>query len=134
MEKTTTINRAVRKGVGHVARVAGTETSPVAFSVIKAGGKQYRVSARDIVNIEIMNEEHKAGDKIVFDQVLLTDNGTTTQVGAPFVAGAKVSGEIVTVDRGPKLVVMRYKQKSRSGPTKNGHRQPFIAVRIDTIA
>ncbi len=103
------------------------------FAVIKTGGKQFRVSEGDSIKIEILPGEHKVGDKLTFDQVLLVDTGSETKVGTPTVAGAKVTGEITELGRYAKVIVMRYKQKSRSGPKKNGHRQLFFKVKILSI-
>ena len=61
------------------------------FAVIKTGGKQYKVSVGESVNIEKMLGEYKEGDKITFDKVLLVDNGEdTTTIGTPYINGAKV--------------------------------------------
>ncbi len=110
------------------------KASSEGFAVIKTGGKQYRVSAGDIIKIEKMEGEFSVGDKVTFGEVLLTDSGSDTVVGAPFVAGAKVTGEITKIDRNPKLIVARYIQKNRSGFKKNGHRQPYFMVKINAIA
>jgi len=59
------------------------------FAVIETGGKQYRVSEGDTVKIERLPGEHKAGDKITFDKVLLTDNGKDTELGAPYIEKGK---------------------------------------------
>ncbi len=104
------------------------------FAVFKTGGKQYRVSVGDLVKIEKIKGDHNIGDKVEFNEVLLKDTDGVTTVGAPTIAGAKVSAEIVDIARGAKLVVMRYIQKSRSGPKKNGHRQPYFQVKITAIA
>ncbi len=125
MEKTS--KKASKKGT------SASENN--AFAVIKTGGKQYRVSAGDTINIEIMNDaEYKAGDALTFSEVLMLDNGTDTTLGAPTVAGAKVTGEIVEIGRAAKVIVGKYVQKSRSGFRKNGHRQPFFKVKINAIA
>lgn len=104
------------------------------FAVIKTGAKQYRVSEGLIISMEILKGEHALGDKVEFTDVLLKDNGTTTTVGEPMITGAKVTGEIVEIGRSPKVVGMRYKQKSRSRSMKFGHRQPFFKVKITSIA
>lgn len=109
------------------------KTSPDEFAVIATGGKQYRVSVGDIITIEKFKEESKRGDVVSFDQVLLLDNGTDTTIGAPYIAGAKVAGEVAMVGRAPKVIVIKYKQKSRY-MKKNGHRQPYIKVKINAIA
>lgn len=123
-----TTARKMKIGVTKPAPAAGK-----AFSVIKTGGKQYRVSAGDIIKIEIMEGEYKVGDKLTFSEVVLTDSGSETKVGTPFVSGASVSAEIVEIDRDDKVIVARYKQKSRSGFKKNGHRQPYFKVKVLSI-
>jgi large subunit ribosomal protein L21 len=124
-----TTSKKAKIGVTKATEVA----SGTAFSVIKTGGKQYRVSVGDIVKIEIMKGEFNVGDKIDFKEVVLVDTGTETKVGTPTVAGAVVKGEIVEIDRDAKVIVARYKQKSRSGFKKNGHRQPYFKVKILSI-
>lgn len=115
-----------------MSKTATTEANP-SFAVVKTGGKQYRVVPGDVITIEKMIGEYKEGDKITFDEVLLKDDGSKVTVGAPTVAGAKVSGEITEIGRGAKVIIMRYKQKSRSGNPKNGHRQPHFKVKILSI-
>jgi large subunit ribosomal protein L21 len=104
------------------------------FAVIETGGKQYRVAVGDTVKIEKIKGEIKEGDAIVFDKVLLVDNGTdSTDIGTPYINGAKVSGTLVQIGRNPKITVIKYKQKSRYFK-KNGHRQPYFKVKIDKIS
>ncbi len=101
------------------------------FAVIQTGGKQYKVSVGDVVSIEKLDAV-KVGDKVTFDKVLLTDNGKETVVGAPFIAGAKVTGVLASEGRAKKIDVIHYKQKSRYFK-KNGHRQPFVTVKIEAV-
>lgn len=103
------------------------------FAVIKTGGKQYRVSVGEVVTIEKMKDEHKTGDSVNFEEVLLVNKGSNVTIGTPLVEGAKVTGEVVSVGRAPKEVVIKYKAKSRYFK-KNGHRQPFVKVAIKSIA
>jgi large subunit ribosomal protein L21 len=103
------------------------------LAVIKTGGKQYVVSAGSIITVEKLGEDTKAGDTVVFDQVLLTDDGSATKVGAPTVSGAKVTGTVKIAGKGPKKSVVRYKAKSRY-LKRRGHRQTTARVRIDSIA
>lgn len=107
------------------------------FAVIETGGKQYRVAAGDTIKIEKLNgtdNEYKEGDSVVFDKVLLVDNGTdSTDIGTPYLAGAKVSGTLLEIDRNAKVMVIKYKQKSRYFK-RNGHRQPYFKVKIDKIS
>jgi large subunit ribosomal protein L21 len=109
------------------------KTSADEFAVIKTGGKQYRVAVGEVITIEKFKEESKKGDVVSFDEVLLKDNGVDTTIGTPMITGAVVSGEVILVGRAPKITVIKYKQKSRY-MKKNGHRQPYIKVKINAIA
>ena len=102
------------------------------FAVIHTGGKQYKVAQGDVVSIEKIKGEYAKGDKLTFDKVLLVDNGTDTTIGMPYITGAKVEGEIVEIGRARKVMVIKYKQKSRY-LKRNGHRQPFFKVKITSI-
>lgn len=102
------------------------------FAVIATGGKQYKVSVGDKVKIEKIIGTYTEGDAITFDKVLLIDNGTTTNVGEPYVAGAKVEAKLTKISRYPTVLVIKYKQKSRYFK-KNGHRQPYFEVTIESI-
>lgn len=110
------------------------KASTEGFAVIKTGGKQYRVTVGSTINVEKLNGDFKPGDKVEFDQVLLTDNAGVTVLGTPTVAGAKVSAEFLEAGRAKKVIIYKYKQKNRSGTPKNGHRQPFSKVKITAIA
>lgn len=103
------------------------------FAVIQTGGKQYQVSVGQSLKIEKMSDEHKVGDKIAFDKVLLVDNGKDTTIGTPYISGAKVGATITEIGRLPKVTVIKYKQKSRYFK-KNGHKQPFVKVKIDSLS
>ncbi len=102
------------------------------FAVIKTGGKQYKVSEGGLVSIEKIKGEFKKGDKVTFDKVLLVDDGKDTTIGTPYITGAKVESEIVEIGRTRKVMVVKYKQKSRY-LKRNGHRQPFFKVKILSI-
>ena len=105
------------------------------FAVIQTGGKQYKVSKGAVFSIEkVINkgEEYKKGDKLSFDKVLLVDDGKNVTVGTPYITGAKVDAEIVEIGRARKVLVVKYKQKSRY-LRRNGHRQPFFKVKIAEI-
>jgi large subunit ribosomal protein L21 len=107
------------------------------FAVIKTGGKQYVVASGDLVTIEKLGarsatQDLKKGDALTFDEVLLTDDGKTTNIGAPFIKGAKVTGTVYSVGRAKKVEVVKYKAKSRY-LKRRGHRQPFVKVKIDSI-
>lgn len=102
------------------------------FAVIQTGGKQYKVSVGDSVRIEKISGDHKVGDKLVFDKVLLVDNGKDTTIGTPYIQGSEVKGTLESIGRDAKINVIKYKQKSRYFK-KNGHRQPHFKVKIDSL-
>ncbi|OHA18928.1 MAG: 50S ribosomal protein L21 [Candidatus Taylorbacteria bacterium RIFCSPHIGHO2_02_FULL_47_18] len=98
------------------------------FAIIETGGKQYRASEGETVKIEKIPALRK-GAEVLFDKVLLTDDGAQTTLGAPYIAGAKVKGEITEEGRNRKVEVVKYKAKSRYFKLR-GHRQPFMKVKI----
>ncbi len=130
--KTSPKKTPAKTGESHSAKVMRDNNS---FAIIETGGKQYRVSVGDSVKIEkLKDKEYKEGDALIFDKVLLVDNGSdATDIGTPYVNGAKVSATLVEIGRAPKVTVIKYKQKSRYFK-KNGHRQPFFKVKIDKIS
>ncbi len=101
----------------------------MANAVIRTGGKQYRVSAGDLIQIEKI--EGAAGDKITFDEVLYL-GGDAPKFGSPLVEGAKVQAEIVRQARGEKIVVFKFKRRKKHRK-KQGHRQSFTAVKITEV-
>lgn len=103
------------------------------MAVIKTGGKQHIVQKGDVVTIEKLPGDLKKGDAVTFSEVLMTDDGTTLVLGAPFVKGAKVSGTVDSVGRAKKIDVVKYKAKSRY-LKRRGHRQPFVKVKIDSLS
>lgn len=130
---------AVKKTVKNTTKE--TKVNDGSFAIIETGGKQYRVSPGDSIKIEKIkadstkgSEGPKEGDSLVFDKVLLTDNGKDmTNIGTPYVEGAKVSGTLIEIGRAAKVLVVKYKQKSRY-LKRNGHRQPFFKVQINKIS
>ncbi len=102
------------------------------FAIIKTGGKQYKVAVGDSLKIEKITGDYKVGDQITFDKVLLVDNGQDTTIGTPTIKGATVQATVEKISRSAKVTVIHYKQKSRYFK-KNGHRQPFFQVKIDSI-
>jgi large subunit ribosomal protein L21 len=102
------------------------------FAIIKTGGKQYKVSKGDVLKIEKIKGEFKPGDSIVFDKVLLVDDGTNTTIGTPYIKEAKVTGTMMKEDRAAKVDVVKYKQKSRYFKLR-GHRQPYFQIKIEAV-
>jgi len=97
------------------------------FAVIKTGGKQYKVAASD--KITVMSLEGEAGAQITFTDVLALFDGEAHHVGAPRVAGASVTAEIVEQTRGPKVYAFK-KRRRKNSKRKRGHRQDLTILRI----
>ncbi len=100
--------------------------------MILTGGKQYQVSVGDTLKIEKIKGDFKKGDKVVFDRVLLVDDGKDTTIGAPYIDGAKVEAVFEEAGKNKKIEVVKYKAKSRYYK-RRGHRQPFFKVKIQAI-
>lgn len=101
------------------------------FAVIETGGKQYIVSAGDILDVELLGELEE-GASIEFDKVLLKDTGSKATLGAPYIDGAKVKATYQGLKKGVKLSIIRYKAKSNRD-RKIGHRQHYARVKIESI-
>ncbi|MGE5676140.1 MAG: 50S ribosomal protein L21 [Mycobacterium leprae] len=100
------------------------------YAIVETGGKQYRVQAGETIRFEKLAGND--GDKVVLDKVLLVSKDGSLTVGAPFVAGAKVTGTVKAQGKAPKIIVFKYHNKVNYR-RKTGHRQPFTAVTIDSI-
>jgi large subunit ribosomal protein L21 len=101
------------------------------FAIVQTGGKQYRVEAGDVIVVEKLATE--AGAEIVLDKVLLVGDGENVTIGRPVVAGAKVTAQVVSQAKGPKIIV--FKKRSKKGYKKTqGHRQKYTELKIKTIS
>jgi large subunit ribosomal protein L21 len=100
------------------------------FAVIKTGGKQYRVAADDLIEIDKIAGE--TGEAVAFADVLVV-GGDETLLGTPTVAGASVRGEVVEQGRKPKVIAFK-KRRRKNSRRKRGHRQEFTLVRITEIS
>jgi large subunit ribosomal protein L21 len=100
------------------------------FAVIKTGGKQYRVAANDVLKIEKLAVD--AGGMVHFAEVLAVGEGDRVEIGAPFVAGATVTAEVVEQGRGAKVIAFK-KRRRQNSRRKRGHRQYITTVRIAEI-
>jgi large subunit ribosomal protein L21 len=101
------------------------------FAVLKTGGKQYRVAANDVLTVEKLAGE--AGDTVEFNEILML-GGDELKVGAPFVAGAIVTAEVVEQFRGEKVISFKKRRRKHSSQRKRGHRQYLTKVRITDIS
>jgi large subunit ribosomal protein L21 len=100
------------------------------YAVLETGSKQYRVSAGDTLEVELLPVE--AGQAVIFDRVLLINNDGKLAVGSPTVAGATVVADVVEHIRGVKTIA--FKMKRRKGFRKTiGHRQELTVVKIKEI-
>lgn len=108
-----------------------TETKNTApFAIIATGGKQYVVREGDTLLVELLGD-YKEGDTVEFDQVLMTDDGSSAKVGAP-TTGGKVTATYLGEKKGKKLTIIRFKAKSNRD-RRVGHRQHYAEVRIEKI-
>ncbi len=137
-ETKTAPKKAVKKAPETSEKAAkASKTSPKAkgglYATFTTGGKQYRVQTGDKVKIEKLIGEHKEGDKLTFDQVLMTDNGSDdVKLGKPLLAGSSVSATLSKISRYKTVDVIKYKQKSRYFK-KYGHRQPYFEIEITEV-
>lgn len=97
------------------------------IAIIKTGGKQYKVSPGQKIRIEKIDS--KEGESVVFNEVLLVDNGKDVKIGTPFVEGTKIEGKIISQGKEDKKIIFKYKPKTRY-KVKKGHRQLFTEVEI----
>ena len=97
------------------------------FAVIRTGGKQYKVAPDDVIAVEKLAGE--PGATIELAEVLMVGDGATVSAGAPLVAGASVSAELVEHTRGDKIIVFK-KKRRHNYRRKNGHRQHLTMLRI----
>lgn len=100
------------------------------LAVIQTGGKQYKVSPGDEIQIEKI--PGKAGDTVRFDQVLIYEKDDDVKVGTPLVQGVEVTGEIIRQDRSKKIVVFKFKRRKKYRK-KQGHRQSYTRLKITDI-
>ena len=101
------------------------------FAVIKTGGKQYKVSANDVVKVEKLAGE--PGDVVTFDQVLMVGEGAEVKVGAPLITGGKVEGKVVAQGKADKIMIVKFRRRKHYRRQK-GHRQAFTEVEITSIS
>ena len=99
------------------------------YAVVTTGGKQYKVSQNDIITVEKLDA--KVGDEIKLDVMMLVDGDKVTN-GNPLVKDAEVVAEVVEHGKEDKVVVFKYKAK-KNYRRKQGHRQPFTALKIVSV-
>ena len=100
------------------------------YAVVETSGKQYKVSAGEIINVDKLSLE--VGEKIELDRVLLVAEGAEVRVGQPTVEGAKVLATVTDHVKGPKIIVFKYRPRQRYR-RKKGHRQNYTRLMFDEI-
>jgi large subunit ribosomal protein L21 len=101
----------------------------VVYAVIQTGGKQYKVSTGQLLDVELLPEA--AGEQIELDQVLMVVDGEDVTVGTPLVDGATVKATVADQVKGDKVRIFKYSGKRYR--RRLGHRQPYTRLRIDEI-
>ena len=100
------------------------------YAIIETGGKQLKVEKGDEIFVEKLEGEE--GDEVVFDKVVLVSD-KATKVGTPYVDGAKVTCKVIKQGKEKKVVIFKYKQKKGSTRRKQGHRQPYTKLSVESI-
>ena len=100
------------------------------YAVLNSGGKQYKVQKGEVLKIEKISGD--VGSSVTFDRVLMFSDGENVSIGQPVLDSVSVEGHIVEQGKARKIIVFKYKRRKRFR-RKNGHRQEFTAVLIDSI-
>lgn len=101
------------------------------YAVVKAGGKEYRVSKGDLIRVEKL--EGKTGDQVVIRDVLMVSDEGKVQLGTPQLTNAVVTGKIVQEAKGKKVLIYKMKRRKNYRRTK-GHRQTYTYLRVEDIS
>ncbi|HAH97004.1 MAG TPA: 50S ribosomal protein L21 [Firmicutes bacterium] len=99
-------------------------------AVIETGAKQFRVKEGDVIRVEKLAAE--VGQTVGLEHVLLVSGEGETKIGRPYLEGAKVTATVLTQDKEPRVLSLRYKAK-KNIRVRKGHRQPYTALRIEKI-
>ncbi len=100
------------------------------YAVVNSGGKQYKIREGDILRFEKIDGDIKS--EVTFEKVLMYSDGENTRIGKPLLEDVSVKGHIVEQSKSKKILVFKYKKRKRYR-RKQGHRQQFTAVKIDSI-
>ena len=105
------------------------------YAIIEESGSQRKVVTGDVISVDLLSSgQATIGQAITFDKVLVVGEvGGSAKVGAPYVAGASVKGEVVTPDvKGEKLYIQKFREK-KAWQRKTGHRQRYTKVKVTSI-
>jgi large subunit ribosomal protein L21 len=100
------------------------------YAILESGGKQIQVTPGEQVRVEKLDAE--VGSTIEFDKVLMLNRDGEVELGKPYLDGARITGTVLEQGRASKILVFKKKRRKQYRRTR-GHRQPFTAVRIDSI-
>ena len=113
---------------GCVLTILSSEVDTLAkYAIVETGGKQYKVAPGDTIRVETLPGD--VGDRIELTDVVMTSEDGVVSVGSPTLPDAKVNAEVIGVGRGKKIIVFKYKAKTRYR-RRNGHRQPYTDLKI----
>jgi large subunit ribosomal protein L21 len=102
----------------------------ILYAIIETGGKQLKVEAGQSIFVEKLNVE--PGDEVVFDKVILVSDAST-KIGTPYVEGAKVTCKVEKQGKDRKIRIFKYKAKKGSTRRRQGHRQPYTKLSVESI-
>ena len=100
------------------------------YAIIETGGKQLKVEAGQSIFVEKLNVE--AGEEVVFDKVVLVSDAST-KIGTPYVEGAKVTCKVEKQGKDKKIRIFKYKPKKGATRRRQGHRQPYTKLIVESI-
>jgi large subunit ribosomal protein L21 len=100
------------------------------YAIIATGGKQYKVTEGEALQIEKLKAE--AGSQVEFDQVLMLVDGEKVEVGTPYLDGVKVTGEVVKQGRGEKIHIIKFRRRKHH-MKRQGHRQDFTEIKVKSV-
>jgi len=100
------------------------------YAIVSSGGKQYKVQKGEILRVEKISGD--IGAPVSFDKILMFSDGENVNIGQPVLENVSVNGHIVEQDKAKKIIVFKYKRRKRYR-RKQGHRQQYTAIKIDSI-
>lgn len=100
------------------------------YAVVATGGKQYRVSAGDTIDVERL--PGAVGERVTLTDVMMLGQGADVQIGTPMLSDASIEAQIVAQKRGKKLIIFKHKRR-KGYRRKQGHRQELTSLRITAI-
>ncbi|MGC4005536.1 MAG: 50S ribosomal protein L21 [Pirellulales bacterium] len=103
------------------------------YAIVSDGGRQFKVEAGQELEIDYRGEDLAEGTEITFDRILAAGEGASLKIGAPVLAGAKVTATVIDpASKGPKLTIQKFRRRKNS-KRKTGHRQVHTLVKIGAI-